>query len=427
MKKHHMPRTIPLLSVLLVGFILISCSSESKAIVAEISTTAPTATSAPTTTNTPQPKESIPDPTATPTATMINPQLTATQVMQEESLPTNAPEENLAMTPLITPNLSGLIPDELIPYKIVFEQYNDQDSFSDIWYFEIDGKHSSIQNLTSSHGGQRPTWSPDCTTVAYTRIHPTVANERQIVLLELESSEEQILPIQLYVRSALEWSPDGNYLLFSAFELDPTQSVSESQIYTYHFEDGTIRQLTEGNSKFAPDISPETNTIAYSSRENLEYVDSAIFTMDSDGSQQSLLLPSYWGEWTMDNPGIDRLSRPAWSPDGRWLAFNATEGLDIGLDYARIYVVDANGGEPRRLTDQDPENPYTDRLYHESSVSWSADGNYVLYSRAYRIASEIWQSELCIVEFESGETLYCFSSEDPTEPLDSPDWCKTDS
>ncbi len=60
-----------------------------------------------------------------------------------------------------------------------------------------------------------------------------------------------------------------------------------------------------------------------------------LFVMDADGHPITRVT---------DGPWID--GTPTWSPDGRSLAFSSNRQADEGFG---IYVVDARGGEPRRL------------------------------------------------------------------------------
>jgi dipeptidyl aminopeptidase/acylaminoacyl peptidase len=57
---------------------------------------------------------------------------------------------------------------------------------------------------------------------------------------------------------------------------------------------------------------------------------------------------------------------PRWSPDGRWLAFDSRQEGS-----SHIYVIGADGGQPRRLTDGDAENVVP---------SWSRDGRWIYFS-----------------------------------------------
>ena len=83
-----------------------------------------------------------------------------------------------------------------------------------------------------------------------------------------------------------------------------------------------------------------------------------------------------------DGRGLRRLTRggssrdPAWSPDGRRIAYVSSAGGD-----AELYVADADGGNPRRLT----ENRHEDVL-----PSWSPDGRRLAFASDRTGAFEIW-------------------------------------
>ncbi len=79
---------------------------------------------------------------------------------------------------------------------------------------------------------------------------------------------------------------------------------------------------------------------------------------------------------------------PRWSPDGRWIAFDSPQGQDGHPD---IYVIDADGGQLRRLTP-----PASD----ESVPSWSRDGKWIYFRSNRTGRNEIWR-----MRFEGGEAL----------------------
>jgi Tol biopolymer transport system component len=58
----------------------------------------------------------------------------------------------------------------------------------------------------------------------------------------------------------------------------------------------------------------------------------------------------------------------AWSPDGKWIAFNAT--FKVGAD-GQIYLVNVENGEIRQITHDPPP---------KSGISWSPDGKYLIYA-----------------------------------------------
>jgi eukaryotic-like serine/threonine-protein kinase len=70
---------------------------------------------------------------------------------------------------------------------------------------------------------------------------------------------------------------------------------------------------------------------------------------------------------------------PRWSPDGRWVAFDAQSGDNGNWD---IYVIDAEGGQPRRLTTHPG---------FENFPSWSRDGKWIYFRSMRSGRSEVWR------------------------------------
>ena len=148
-------------------------------------------------------------------------------------------------------------------------------------------------------------------------------------------------------------SPDGSRIVYSTCQYE-TESLREAlydyydRAEKYNYEIATIgidgsspKRLTE-NEHFDhyPVWSPDGARIAYvawGDRSNPELRGRAqLRTMAADGSDVSVLtaLPT----------GLT-LDPPAWSPDGRWLAFLAyEEGLNPSLGKA-LYTVRADGSE----------------------------------------------------------------------------------
>ncbi len=112
-----------------------------------------------------------------------------------------------------------------------------------------------------------------------------------------------------------------------------------------------------------PDVSPDGTRIAYT---RMEPGRSTVEIAALDGSETRELV-SGSGPW----------SQPRWSPDGRRLVVVSGQG-----SAARLYLIDASGGDPRPVTAADPGLP-------QSDPDWSPDGGRIVFRRGEGQAAEI--------------------------------------
>ena len=88
-------------------------------------------------------------------------------------------------------------------------------------------------------------------------------------------------------------------------------------------------------------------------------------------------------------------SNPAWSPDGRRIAFQSDEHADVtpsgfgAQSGSTIWMVDADGGEPRQLTRSGAP------MGGHAAPAWSADGRYLAFTRVRRrrATNGVWLAE----------------------------------
>jgi dipeptidyl aminopeptidase/acylaminoacyl peptidase len=134
-------------------------------------------------------------------------------------------------------------------------------------------------------------------------------------------------------------------------------------LYLVPLAGGTPRQLTSGDlGQGSPAWSPDGKTIAFEqdSTENQEVRDEnrpALFLLNvADGATRAL--PT----------GFAQSSSPAWSPDGKTIAFVCSKGRDFEND---VCIVPTSGGTARILT--------VDWSLDPSSPAWSADGRTIYF------------------------------------------------
>ncbi|HJQ98381.1 MAG TPA: S41 family peptidase [Candidatus Polarisedimenticolaceae bacterium] len=139
-------------------------------------------------------------------------------------------------------------------------------------------------------------------------------------------------------------SPKGERALFTA----------RGDIFTAPIENGPTRNLTRTSNAHdrASAWSPDGKTIVYISDATGE---EEIYTVPQDGSAKPKQL-------TKGNKM--RLFRPAWSGDGKRIAYGDKEG--------RLWVIPADGGTSTQVADE--------RNFRVTDYVWSADGQWLAYS-----------------------------------------------
>jgi Tol biopolymer transport system component len=156
------------------------------------------------------------------------------------------------------------------------------------------------------------------------------------------------------------WSPDGRRIALQR----------NGEIYLINADGSDEARVSEGEH---PAWSPDGTRIVFTSGEG-------IAVMASDGSAVTTVLrhdfrDDTYAPWDMG------VGKPAWSPDGERIAF---EHLGDGdLQPAQIYIMNADGSDPRRLTMSSDG-----RRYAESDPAWSPDGSRIVFwSYGYGIAT----------------------------------------
>ena len=193
------------------------------------------------------------------------------------------------------------------------------------------------------------------------------------------------------------WTPDEKYLVFQATRQGPTTLWALPQ-KTGLFRPATRQpiQLTtgpismrfpalskDGRKIFSLGIQPRGKLGRYDRRSKsfVPYLGGASINevdFSKDGRWIAYLSYPEGALWRSKADGSDKLQLtfpplqvhlPRWSPDGKQIAFI---GLKPG-EPAKIHIVPADGGEPRRVLPQDAAEEY--------DPVWSPDGNRLLFSK----------------------------------------------
>lgn len=153
-----------------------------------------------------------------------------------------------------------------------------------------------------------------------------------------------------------------------------------------------VRLVASTLDDAAPQYSPDGSRIAFCSDQSGSQ---EIWVARSDGSRQEKLTSF----------GSAQSCTPRWSPDSRQLVFDS----NAEAAQFEIYTINADGGQPRRLTD----DAATDAI-----GSFSGDGKWIYFMSGRTGRNEIWKMPAAggqplqvttnggVAAFETGETLF---------------------
>ncbi len=164
-------------------------------------------------------------------------------------------------------------------------------------------------------------------------------------------------------------SPDGNFVVFAASE-GPNAT---DHLYVKQIGSDKILQLTDAEANdFSPAWSPDGRRIAF-----LRYVEgevgSEIFTVPVLGGleRQLVSIATRYESGPAWKPGLD------WSPDGQMLAFADKESPD---EQDGIFLLSLETMEKKRLT-----TPPAHEATRDSLPAFSPDGRWIAFKRGRNV------------------------------------------
>jgi len=272
---------------------------------------------------------------------------------------------------------------------------------TDIWMVKWSGGEE-IRLTSSPESESQPRWSPDNRYLAFLASRGDEEEKKkgaQVWLLNRQGGEAQRLTDIKGGISDYAWSPDGKRLVLVVSDPDPDDEPEKKEgwkrkakpplvIDRYHFKQdrtgylGNLHQhlwifdletrkgevITSGAfDERSPAWSPDGRSIAFVSNRAPDpdrSADSNIFVIEGRAGAEPRALTVF--------PGPDG-GRPAWSPDGRWIAyFQGDEPRFSAYNLNKLAIMPAAGGEARVLT------AALDRA-GEGPVEWTADGRNLLF------------------------------------------------
>ncbi|MCA2985685.1 S9 family peptidase [Gemmatimonas sp.] len=289
----------------------------------------------------------------------------------------------------------ALSPDgrQVLYTRTWIDQLNDRRE-SSVWIMNADGTRNRF--LVK---GSDARWSPDGTRIAYVAPGEPGGAQLWVRYMDAEGATTQITRLT-EAPSEIEWSPDGKSIAFGmlvrqsddwriampaaprgAKWVEPPRVVTKvryradrqgflenglRQLFTVPADGGTPRQITSGEwPANGNSWTPDGKALLFTSNRvaDAEYTwrQSDIYKVDVASGTVTPL--------TKRN-GPD--GSPVPSPDGRYIAYTGYDSTDATWKDAILYVMDADGSNPRALTEKLDRSP--------AGMMWAPDASGVYFN-----------------------------------------------
>jgi len=259
---------------------------------------------------------------------------------------------------------------------VAFQRGEGLSPTAQIWSVKADGTGERALASAETHGLVRPEWAPDGRRIAF------LSDDRpgQLAYVAAANGKGQKLllpPSVTEVRGGVAWSPDGKRIAFSA------TIGAKTGLFVMVLGSKKATFLARGLDTFiaGPAFSPDGKRIAYTQsafgpRTNLS--STVLWSIAPDGTHRRKLasLGTTYGF------GVEDIFTSSWSPDGKTVAAAApTNKGSVRSNGAQVVVVKADGSGLKTLTKAPGYNWYP---------AWSPDGRKIAFASNRSGQFQLW-------------------------------------
>jgi TolB protein len=259
--------------------------------------------------------------------------------------------------------LAGPAAADVFNGRIAFSSVRTDPQAKEYDIFSMNPDGSDVRRLTTNPATDRQSdWSPDGRALAYTIRKPNSTINFEVARMTAAGTQHRVLTTTETGQASSQpaWSPDGRSILFRRSGPGRVSAI---------WQMGPLGERPA--LRFAPPYAPLYPSWSHD-RRRVAFAgivsptgdtDRGVFTLNADGSGLTALF-DVAGSYD---------SAPAWSPDGTKIAFESNADV-AGANPDRdmeVWVMGSDGSRPTQLTHN---------TLHDEGPAWSPDGRLLAYT-----------------------------------------------